>query len=173
MAVAGHPDYENYQRLTISELNKIPHIDLIHSYIIIHADFEFPVDTKFPSIACYVNETCTIFPLKGECVVTGAEYLLAVKQGCVFTFKDVNMIPFKKNVEGVVIKPFEFILKTVQEMRREYPKGTINNLMYKEIGNSIYGSVVRGIANKQKFDTKTRTTQRMKGDNLSNPIIAS
>jgi DNA polymerase elongation subunit (family B) len=45
--------------------------------------------------------------------------------------------------------------------------------MYQEIGNSIYGSVVRGMSNKLNFDTKTQTTQRMKGDDLSNPLIAS
>ena len=61
----------------------------------------------------------------------------------------------------------------MQEKRREYPKGTISNWMYKEIGNSIYGSVVRGMSNKLNFDTKTQTTQRMKGDDFSNPLIAS
>jgi hypothetical protein len=34
--------------------------------------------------------------------------------------------------------------------------------MYKEIGNSIYGSVVRGMGDKKKFDIKT--TQRLLGD---------
>jgi hypothetical protein len=71
------------------------------------------------------------------------------------------------------IKPFDTIIKIVQEKRREYQKGTISNLLYKEIGNSIYGSVVRGMVNKRKFDIKTKTTQRLSGDDLSNPLIAS
>jgi hypothetical protein len=33
--------------------------------------------------------------------------------------------------------------------------------MYKEIGNSNYGSVVRGLGNKKKFEIKT--TQRLLG----------
>jgi hypothetical protein len=71
------------------------------------------------------------------------------------------------------IKPFESIIQQVQEKRREFSKDSINNLIYKEIGNSIYGSVVRGLGDKRKFDIKTNSTQRMQGDDLSNPILAS
>ena len=45
--------------------------------------------------------------------------------------------------------------------------------MYKEIGNSIYGSIVRGMSNKRRFDIKTGTTVRVEGDDLTNPLIAS
>lgn len=44
----------------------------------------------------------------------------------------------------------------MQEKRREYTKGTISNLRYKEIENSIYGSVVRDLSNKKKFDLKKK-----------------
>ena len=45
--------------------------------------------------------------------------------------------------------------------------------MYKEIGNSIYGTIVRGISEKQKFDNKTGTFITMPAHRMSNPIIAS
>src|SRR5947209_5813619 len=64
-------------------------------------------------------------------------------------------------------------IKELQSKRREYEKGTINNALYKEIGNSIYGLVVRGINNKMKFDIKSGKTIRMNSNDLSNPIIAS
>jgi hypothetical protein len=44
--------------------------------------------------------------------------------------------------------------------------------MYKEIVNSLYGSVVRGISDKLKYDLQTRTTQILFGAERSNPIIA-
>ena len=176
MSMAGHPDYDGYKRLTEKDLQQLSTNELLYSYIIMSADFDFPSGTKYPSIPCYVDESCTIFPLKGSCVLTGAEYILAKSQGCNLHLHDIHYVPFKtiggednKNVS----RPFETILKTVQERRREYPKGSLSNLMYKEIGNSIYGSVVRGMNNKKKFDTKTKTTQRMSGDDLSNPLIAS
>ena len=173
MSMAGHPDYNNYKRLTVSELNNLSAEELVFSYIIIHTDFEFPNSIKYPSIPCFVDENCTIFPLSGSCVLTGAEYLLAKSQGCKFDIHDIHLIPFSQCEFNKEIKPFGSILKLIQERRREYPKGTISNLIYKEIGNSIYGSVVRGLSDKRKFDIKTKTTQRLKGDDLSNPLIAS
>ena len=42
------------------------------------------------------------------------------------------------------IKPFYSIIKEIQAKRKEYPKGHVLNLLYKEMGYSIYGTVVRG-----------------------------
>lgn len=172
MSMAGHPDYSALKRLSVSELTKLSKEDVLYSYLIIHAKFEFPTETKYPSIPCYVDENCTVYPLKGDCVITGAEYLLALSQQCKFVYEDINLIPFASS-EYKNLKPFSTVLNLVQEKRREYPKGTISNLIYKEIGNSIYGSVVRGIGDKRKFDVKSGGTVRMVGDDLTNPIIAS
>ena len=171
--MAGHPDYAKYRVLSLSEFNNLTNEEVLFSYTIIQTDFEFTKDTKYPSIPCFVDENCTIFPLKGTALLTGAEYILALQQGCKFAIKSIHTIPFSNPEQSFITKPFETIIKIVQEKRREHPKGTIHNLMYKEIGNSIYGSVVRGISYKKKFDTKTNTTQRLNGDDLSNPLIAS
>ena len=171
--MAGHPNYHECQKLTLQDVKSMKRGEILNSYTILRGSFEFPPDTKYPSIPCYVDENCTIFPLSGDCVLTGAEYILALNQGCKFNFTEIYYIPFRKIDKDQTLKPFENVIKIVQENRREFPKGTISNLMYKEIGNSIYGSVVRGISNKKKFDTKTKTTQRMGGDELSNPLIAS
>jgi hypothetical protein len=172
LSMAGHPDYDGLQRLTLAELQSMKPEEILYSYLIVHAKFKFPTDTKYPSIPCYVDENCTVYPLQGSCVITGSEYLLALKQQCCFEVEDIYIIPFATS-EHKDFKPFSSVLKQVQEKRREYPKGTINNLMYKEIGNSIYGSVVRGIGDKRKFDIRSGGTVRMVGDDLTNPIIAS
>lgn len=172
MSMAGHPDYTQCKRLSPEEFQKLTSEEILFSYIAVNTHFEFPAKTKYPSIPCYVDENCTVYPLKGSGVLTGAEYILAQKQGCKFTIHDVFCIPFLKS-ELKEYKPFTSIINLVQEKRREFEKGTISNLMYKEIGNSIYGSVVRGISNKKKFDIKTKATVRMTGDDLTNPFIAS
>jgi hypothetical protein len=172
MSMAGHPEYEKCTRLSLVELKNLSREEILYSYLIITADFEFPAQTKYPSIPCFVDENCTVYPLKGYGVLTGAEYLLALKQGCRLTIHEVYNTPFR-TTEYKEYKPFSDILKLVQEQRREHEKGTISNQMYKEIGNSIYGSVVRGIGNKMKFDIKSKGTVRMKGDELTNPLIAS
>ena len=172
MSMAGHPDYERCIRLNVSDLQRLTRDEILYSYLIINADFEFPVGTKYPSIPCYVDENCTVYPLKGSCVITGAEYLLALEQKCSIKVHDIIFTPFKTS-EHRDHKPFAQILKEVQEQRREHAKGTLSNLMYKELGNGIYGSVVRGIGNKRKFDIKSKGSVRMQGDSLSNPLIAS
>lgn len=170
--MAGHPDYERCTRLSVAELKVLTREEILFSYLIIHAEFEFPAGTKYPSIPCYVDENCTVYPLSGSCVLTGAEYLLALDQKCSFDLHDIYHTPFKQ-LEYRDLKPFASIIKIVQEKRREHPKGTVSNLMYKELGNSIYGSVVRGIGNKRKFDIRSKGTIRMVGDELTNPLIAS
>lgn len=172
MSMAGHPDYERCVRLTLKELGNLTKEEVLYNYLILNAEFEFPANTKYPSIPCYVDENCTVYPLKGSCVLTGAEYLLAISQGCRLKIHDIYYTPVRTS-EYSDFKPFSEVLKLVQEQRREHVKGSISNLMYKEIGNSIYGSVVRGISNKKKFDVKSNSTVRMKGDELTNPLIAS
>ena len=178
MAGAGNPDYAKGKILSTREIEKMSPSLLIFSYIIIKATFEFKDSVKYPSIPCYVDETTTVYPLKGECILTGAEYILAKNQGCNLNIIEIYYIPFEKikNKDDnltIVNHPFKSIITEIQGKRREYPKGSINNLLYKEMGNSIYGAVVRGMSDKRKFDIKTGRTIRMEAGELSNPIIAS
>lgn len=193
------------QRLKATNLNI-----LLNDYYIINGTFEFPKKLKFPSIPCYIDETTTIYPLTGSCLLTGPEYVLALNQGCVVKIKSIFYIPPRcellkdedvevcevvtgcvgdgvdvvDGVDGVdvdvggddksvVIKPFHSIIKDIQRLRREYPKGSINNLLFKEMGNSIYGNVVRGMSNKKSFDSLTGQYVKMTATELSNPILAS
>jgi hypothetical protein len=78
-----------------------------------------------------------------------------------------------KDKGKIINRPFESIIKTIQAKRKLYPKGTINNYLYKLMGNSIYGALVRGLGNKQRFDPKSFGTVRVDGNELTNPILAS
>lgn len=169
MAGLGHPAYGKGRLISVKELEKMKPSEILFSYIVIKGKFSFPDAVKYPSIPCYVDANTTVYPLKGECVLTGAEYLLAKSQGCALDITEVFYLPFAKES----IYPFKAIIKEVQAKRREYPKGSINNLLYKEMGNSIYGGVVRGMADKKKFDIKSGKRVRMEGSDLSNPILAS
>ena len=71
------------------------------------------------------------------------------------------------------IQPFLAIIIEIKRLRRENPKGTIMNMLYKEMGNSIYGNVVRGLSNKKSFDTLTGMSFRVTGTDLYIPILAS
>jgi len=54
--------------------------------------------------------------------------------GCNLKEKDKHYLPKFKVEEFSYLKPFETIIKIVQEKRRDNPKGTITNLMYKRLG---------------------------------------
>jgi hypothetical protein len=69
--------------------------------------------------------------------------------------------------------PFRGVISELQSERRKHKKGTIANLLYKEMGNCLYGSVTRGMNHKMRFDIKSNKTVRMEGSDLSNPILAS
>lgn len=151
------------------------------SYTVIYTEFKFPKDTMYPSIACKLDEDSCSYPLRGTSIITGMDYVVAKNLGCEFRIKDIYHIPFKwiKEVKGnkKVLKlrkaPFKDCIKEIQGLRRKYEKDSFENLMYKEIGNSLYGLVVRGINNKMKYDVRSGEMKRMEGNDLSNPIIAS
>jgi len=174
---AGHPDYSNFGSHNKETLAKLSKEILINSYTIIRCSFEFPDDTKYPSIPVYVDESTTVYPLEGSGVLlTGAEYYLAKSQKCSIKIEEIFTVPFyseKITDLEIPLYPFKSIIAEVQLKRREHEKGTISNLMYKEIGNSIYGSVVRGMSDKRKYDNKSGKTIRLGAHFLTNPLIAS
>ena len=175
MAMLGNPDYKKARNLTLSKLKGMSDQDLIFNYVIITVNFKFDSKVKYPSIPCVLDENTTVYPLEGESVLTGVEYLLAKKQGCEFSnLRDGYIIPFERGEEGCLVnQPFKDIVKELQLKRNSHAKGTFSNLMEKEKTNSIYGNVVRGMSNKMKFDIKTGRTIRMEGGVLTNPVIAS
>ncbi len=198
MAGLGNPVYSRARRLSLKALESMSNVEILNSYTIMKVKFEFPSETKYPSIPCYIDKTSSIYPLKGVGVITGCEYILAKYQGCKMQISDIYSIPFTNSLENVkdetsiddtkmkpgkegkgykLIKyydqPFFDIIKYVQEKRKEHAKGTLYNYLYKEMGNSIYGSTVRGMSDKKHFDIQSGKTIRMAPGDLSNPIIAS
>jgi len=152
----------------------------LKGYLILNTNFKFPENTKYPSIPCYIDETTTVYPLNGYALISGPEYILARSQKCEFEIKSAFYIPAKEKLVKtrvgsamIPIKPFRAVIQTLQLKRSEYPKGHIMNSLYKDLSNSIYGNVVRGMSNKLTFDTKTGQMFRMTGTQLSNPILAS
>lgn len=193
MSVLGNPNYKACIKMIPQELDRMNDKELIYSYIIIRVRFQFnynkKVKVKYPSIPCLVDKGTTVYPLSGESYLTGIEYVLAKSQGCVLNVLDIVKIPFfevedfvsdgsesideVERLKSSVYKPFQNTIKELQASRRQYPKGTVNNLIYKDLGNSLYGLVSKGISNKKKYDVKTGDTKRVSSNDLSNPIMAS
>lgn len=169
MACLGDPHYEQGCIIEPKNVKAAKDFDLIHSYMAIECKFEFPEETEYPSIPCFIDETTTIYPLKGEAILTGAEYVLARKQNCEMEIKSAYRIPFKTGG----IYPFKDIIIELQSKRREYSKGSFGNKLYKDMGNGGYGLLVQGMSDKRKFDIASKKTIRLEAGELSNPVMAS
>jgi hypothetical protein len=174
------PDYNQAILLNPETVKSLSNDKLLKGYLIVRGSFKFPDNTKYPSIPCFVDKTTTVYPLQGDCLLTGPEYLLARNQKCVIEVKSAYYIPptEKEKKVGVMnikqtVKPFHEIIKEVQSNRQKHPKGHFMNFLYKELGNSIYGNVVRGMSNKKCFDPKTGKMNRVTATEISNPILAS
>ena len=101
----GQPDYRNLTKLTYDDLLLLTDKELLFSYTIIKGDFWYPVSSnvKYPSIPVYVDDTTTVYPLEGKCILTGAEYILARNQGCSIVAEEIYRIPFLTNVTDEVV----------------------------------------------------------------------
>lgn len=176
MAYLGHPRYDLVESITLDQLQNLCEEEILINYIVLECRFTFPEDVKFPCLPCSVDEITTIYPRQGVSVITGVEYLAALSMGCVFENGIGVKIPFAKvEFKGEVTitpRPFTDLIKSLQSMRREHPKGSFLNLMYKEIGNSIYGQVSKGLSRKKAFDIKLKGMVEMQGGVLSNPVLA-
>lgn len=99
--------------------------------------------------------------------------------GCEMTVKSGVMVPFVKDRKKVekdrldYKSPYRQIMSDLQRKRRSHPKKSFYDLMYKLIGNSIYGLASQGISGKKTFDVKTKSYVKVSGGELSNPILAS
>lgn len=199
MVFLGDPDYSRIVRITQSWLDEASLSMLIHSYTVLHVTFKFQDNTLYPSIPCQVDRDISIYPISGESTITGLEYVLAKQQGCTIILKNGYYIPFmdvpsteeafnifKKRYEleknfhrdlkyylSKGVRPFNTVIKELVIKRKEHPKGSFYNLMYKTIANSIYGLTAVGLKGKKKFDIQTGGSKLLEGGDLTNPLVAS
>lgn len=94
MCILDHPYYTRGKNLTLEELNEMDPSDILYSYLIVKATFKFPKNTKYPSIPVRADESTTVYPLEGACVLTGAELLCAYNQKCRIMVESAYVIPF-------------------------------------------------------------------------------
>jgi hypothetical protein len=169
MAMMGHPVYEDLKILTSEELEKMSKSEILNSYLVIHCDFKFPENVKYPSLSCFTGSSSTVYPLSGQSIITGSEYLVALTQKCEFSIHKIVYIPWSKTVQP----PFYKAIHNLQEMRRKHAKGTFLNLLYKEEANSLYGMTARGISVKKHFDVKSGKPVKLDVNDFANPLLCT
>jgi hypothetical protein len=190
LAMCGQPDY-NKTKIITSELINDKKIDFTECYSALRVKFHFPNIFKFPPIPISTNDGNTVYPLSGEGLITGLEYISAKNILELYFNKYPSLdrkvyyikiiygvyIPFKTEIKDneqvLSYFPFYEVINELQRFRRLHPKKSAMERIYKDLGNMLYGKVVSGISNKRSYDARHEMMTSMQGSQLTNPIIGS
>ncbi|WP_338288615.1 hypothetical protein [Luteolibacter sp. LG18] len=135
-------------------------------------EFSFPESTRFPCIPVRALDNL-IFPLQGRGYATAPEIHLALRLGARMRIVDdlsyVIPMTFEK-------RPFRDLATVIKNKRAalesERKKDTLEDLIFKLIGNSIYGKLSQGLQKKRVFNTRYAEMRPIPPSDLSNAHLA-
>lgn len=136
---------------------------------LIRAEFRFPETVNFPCLPVKTPEQGLVFPLTGISECTLFELALAHRLGAELEIKQGIFVPWLAGSEPVFLD----FMKFVREKRRAYPKGSFEERLWKEIGNSLYGKTGQGLAGKTAFDIEKGISSKIPPSKITNPYFAS
>jgi hypothetical protein len=178
MSLMRFPDYSKVTRFTssmsISDL--VTRFNLVDSFSAFKVLFRFDSSVRFPCIPVHLDDSSIVFPLEGEAFVNGPELLVAYNNGAIIEVLEGVIIPFvdvSSSLDLDQVYPFRSIIGFLQKERSKYPAGSLNNLLFKTLGNSLYGQTARGIGQVRHLDTRKGTVNVMSVSSLTNPLMAS
>jgi hypothetical protein len=128
---------EYYSDKSLAERGHIPNILGL-------VEFEFPEGELYPCLPGRF-ESGLGYLSKGITFCTGIEIDLAVRMGATVKLKEVKYFPFYRHEDHRPVLPFADFLSVLAKERETYEKGTLPNMLLKEIGNSLYGKTAQGI----------------------------
>lgn len=157
------PDYANMH--TSSD----PQDFIGHVMGFAYVEFVFPTGTRFPCLPVRSEQYGLRFPLSGLAYVTAPEIELALSMGATIAIKHGVIVPWVAGSQPL----FEDFTRLIQRLRREYPKKSLEEVMVKEVGNSLYGKLAQGLSGKNAFDTSTGLSKRIGPSAVTNPYMAA
>ena len=161
MAMIGFPDWKNIRVSTnLEEFTP-------DTLGIACVEFEFPDTVRFPTLPVRTDNGL-VFPRKGISDCSSPEIALAVSLGATLTIRHGVIVPYKSEE-----RVFGEFIKACIKKRKSYPKGTLENLFWKELTNSSYGKTAQGLREKRVYDLKDRETKRLPESRITNPFFAS
>lgn len=139
-----------YLKMDLSDISEVPHYYF-------SLDFKWDPDTLFPSIPCH-TDAGLIYPLTGYTYCTMVELLCALSTGKV-SVKITAYTGFTSKRNAFTLAG---VFKKLTEERKKSVKGTLEERMWKEVSNTLYGKMAQGIKERKVFDI-TRSESRTLG----------
>ncbi len=135
---------------------------------IAYISFEFPEHTRFPCLPVQ-SPNGLIYPLRGEAYVCAAEIEVAIGLGCSIEIKHGVIVPFVAGSEPLFLD----YVRYVRDSRKRFEKKSLMELLFKEMGNSLYGKTAQGLKEKGAFEVATGLTTPLSKSLISCPYLAS
>ena len=178
MGLIGHPNWDKIRYLSNIEevLFQKEHpqryrypADLVFAEV----KFEFPDEVRFPCLPVRTDNGL-IFPKEGYSTTHISEIILAHKLGAKIEFEhgveiDNERHGYSKGIE----RHFREFTKICIDRRKEYPKGSLRNLFWKELVNSTYGKTPQGLRERRVYDLRDAETKRLEESKVTNPAYAA
>ena len=134
---------------------------------IARVSFRFPRETRFPSLPVRTNNGI-LFPLEGVSICSAPEIEVAKNMGAELIIEKGVVIPWLDD-----FRIFEPFVKLIHENRKMHPKKSFAELIFKEIGNSLYGKLAQGLREKTQYNPKNNASEKLSRSAISNPYYAS
>ena len=164
----------------IERTTDIERLAVLDTLTVAAVDFEFPPGTRFPSLPVHDRKHGLIYPLKGSTIVPGPELVVALNQGADLRVRVGYVIPWLDPVAADADLPFVEFARIINSTRKRYPKGSAEELMAKEAGNSLYGKTAQAVGNMKTvsegqriFDTRDGASKPLPPSKITCPIIAA
>jgi len=131
--------------------------------------FKFPKGTRFPSLPVPTADYGIYYPEQGTSMCTLAEIVVAKNLNCEITIEWGVIVPWLD--ESVCI--FNDFVRLVNFNRALHVKGSLEEKLWKEIGNSIYGKLGQGLHDKTGFDTVPGLSKKLSPSAVTHPYFAA
>jgi len=100
---------------------------------------------------------------------TAPEIVLALSLGAEITVHHGVIIPWVKGSPHI----FEPVIKDLMVRREQHAKGSLQNALYKLLGNGLYGKTCQGLAGNIAFDTRADVHKEIPESRITNPFLAA
>ncbi len=137
----------------------------------VRCDFKFPADCWYPCIPMPTKDGLK-YPLEGTTTCTGVEVALAIDMGAQVEITDGESFLSLQDERGIPRLAFADFLATITQKRAQEVKGTLRNLMLKEVANSFYGKLAQGIEERNIYNF-TGGKDKLKPSEITTPHYAA
>lgn len=132
-------------------------------------EFNFPPDTKYPSLPVRGANNVLFYTLSGLSYCTAPEIEVALNLGCSIKIKHGVLLPWLEGDQRL----FEPYVTYIRDLRKSYLKKSLKELYAKLLGNSLYGKTAQGLKEKNVFDTGRLKSVKLPHSELTNAAIAA